>query len=666
MELFDIDIISSIQNQLANLSGFYLSLYGEKGKLILPPVKENKIITALRSTQRGRDEYNEFVKKNLEIMFFRNEVSLFRDQFGIYHFFAPLRIDKITFTIVGGGLFIKAEDYEEFCKKDLQNYGIYPQILQFPDKQSFLRNREEILAHARHIRSIFNIVLRDNYRSNVNEKRYRLAKTILSLISDIKADKQKEEIYEILTDTMLFLFNVESLSIMHLDRNLFLPKKVVGRLGENIRNVSLEPAGIISEVIEKQKPVYTDNILDILKLGFGEKVTSIYIFPILQKEKVTALLIILNTEINSEDILIINEICKITGFIFRVIDLQLLCNKYLQEIKSFNAAAERLNPIREPEILYETILDTSVHLANAERGSLMLSEDNSSYLTIKAAKGINKRLLSEIKIKSGEGIAGWVFREGIPLRVEDIEKNETIMARKRPKYKTGSFISIPLRVGKNTIGVLNLSDKITGDVFSEEEMILIKSFASYASIALERSTFYNLVSHLRELSITDSLTGLFNRRYFEERFFEELHRSERHNLTFSLAMIDIDDFKVFNDSEGHLAGDEILKHIANIAKECLRVSDVIARFGGEEFTILMPQTDKDEAFLVAERIRQSIKEQIPKFWSSFPRDSVTVTIGISTYPYDGKEIKELIRSADKALYKGKLGGKDRTILWNSH
>ncbi len=469
MELFDIDIISSIQNQLANLSGFYLSLYGEKGKLILPPVKENKIISALRSTQTGRDEYNKFVKKNLEIMFFRNDVSLFRDQFGIYHFFAPLRIDKITFTIVGGGLFINAEDYDDFCKKDLQNYGIHPQILRSFDKQSFLRNREEILAHARHIRSIFNIVLRDNYRSNVNEKRYRLAKTILSLISDIKADKQEEEIYEILTDTMLFLFNVDSLSIMHLDRNLFLPKKVVGRLEENIRNVSLETAGIISEVIEKQKPLFTDNILDILKLGFGEEVTSIYMFPILQKEKVTTLLIIFNTEINPEDILIINEICKITGFIFRVIDLQLLCNKYLQEIKSFNAAAERLNPIREPEILYETILDTSVHLANAERGSLMLSEDNSSYLTIKAAKGINKRLLSEIKIKSGEGIAGWVFREGIPLRVEDIEKNETIMARKRPKYKTGSFISIPLRVGKKTIGVLNLSDKITGDVFRRRD-----------------------------------------------------------------------------------------------------------------------------------------------------------------------------------------------------
>lgn len=663
MELFDIDIISSVQNQLANLSGFYLSLYGEKG-LILPPVKENKLLAAIRSSAKGRDEYNEFIKKNIEIMFFRNDISLFKDPFGMYHFFAPLRIDKTTFTIVGGGLFIKTEDFEDFCKKDLQGYGIYPQILQFPDKQSFLRNREEILDQATRIRSIFNIVLRDNYKSNINEKRYRLAKTILGLISDIKVDKQEEEIYEILTDTMLFLFNVDSLSIMHIDQALFTPKKIVGRLGDKIRGVSLNITGIISEVIEKRKPVYTDNILDILKLGFNEEITSIHVFPIIKQEKVTTLLIIFNTEINSEDILIINEICKITGFIFRVIDLQLLCKKYLEEINSFNAVAERLNPIREPEILYETILDASVHLANAERGSLMLSEDNTSYLTIKAAKGINKRLLSEIKIRSGEGIAGWVFKEGVALRVEDIEKNETIISRKKPKYRTGSFISIPLKIGKKTIGVLNLSDKITGDVFSEEDMILMKSFASYASIALERSTYYNLVSHLRELSITDSLTGLFNRRYFEERFFEELHRSERHNLTFSLAMIDIDDFKVFNDSEGHLAGDEILKNIANITKECLRVSDVLARFGGEEFTVIMPQTDKDEAFLVAERIRQSIKEQIPKFWSSFPKDTITVTIGIAAYPYDGKEIKELIRCADKALYKGKIEGKDKTVLWD--
>jgi diguanylate cyclase (GGDEF)-like protein len=168
---------------------------------------------------------------------------------------------------------------------------------------------------------------------------------------------------------------------------------------------------------------------------------------------------------------------------------------------------------------------------------------------------------------------------------------------------------------------------------------------------------------LRELSITDPLTGLFNRRYFEERFLEELHRSDRHGLTFSLAMIDIDDFKLFNDSEGHLAGDEVLKCIANIAKDCLRVSDVIARFGGEEFVVIMPQTMKNEALQVTERIRNTVKEQLPCSWRIFPQDTITVSIGIATYPSSGNDRKELIRNADRALYKAKMEGKDRSVLW---
>jgi diguanylate cyclase (GGDEF)-like protein len=664
MELFDIDHISSMQIHLSNLTGFYLSLYSETGNLILPPVKENKLLSAIRSSSRGRDEYNDFIKKNIEISMFRNDVSLFKDPAGMYHFFAPLRIEKSAFVMIGGGVFLLSEDFENFCKKDFQNYGLYPQTLQFSDKENIIMNREEVLDKARYIRSIFNLVLRDNYKGNLNEKRYRLIKTILSLISDMKLEKQ-EEVYDILTDAMLFLFNADSLSIINREKNLFIPKKTAGRLREHLQNLSLNITGIVSEAAEKQKPLYTDNVLDILRLGYSDEVTSIYIFPIVSGDKVIGLLNIFNTEIPQEDAFIINEICKITGFIFRLIEVQSIYNKCLKEIDFFGTVTERLNPVREPEILYETILDTSVHLAGAEKGSLMIPEDNTSYLTIKAARGINKRLLSEIKIKAGEGIAGWVFREGIPLMVDDIEKNDRVLSKKRPKYRTGSFISIPLKIGEKTIGVLNVSDKLTGEVFSKDDMVLMKSFASYASIALERSSYYNLVGHLRELSITDSLTGLFNRRYFEERFFEELHRSERHNLTFSLAMVDIDDFKVFNDSEGHLAGDEILKNIANIAKDCLRVSDVLARFGGEEFAVIMPQTDKDEAFLVAERIRKSIKEQIPKFWSKFPKDNITVTIGLATYPFDGKDRKELIRNSDKALYRGKMEGKDKTVTWGT-
>jgi diguanylate cyclase (GGDEF)-like protein len=370
-----------------------------------------------------------------------------------------------------------------------------------------------------------------------------------------------------------------------------------------------------------------------------------------------------NSVLHREDTDIISDLCRLIGSLLGFIELKDSCKKCLREIDVLNAAAIRLITVKEPDMLYEAILDTSIHLTEAEKGSLMLVDDTSS-LTVKAAKGINKRLLSEIRIRPGEGIAGWVLREGTPLFIDDIEKSESGFYR-RPKYRTGSFISVPLKIGEETIGVLNISDKISGEVFSEDDLSLLRSFASYASIALERSTYYSLAGQLKELSITDSLTGLFNRRYFEERFIEELHRSDRHGLSFSLAMIDIDNFKLFNDTEGHLAGDEVLKYIANSAKECLRVIDVIARFGGEEFAVIMPQTEKEEAFLVAERIRNTVKEQFPCARTAFPRDFITVSIGISTFPHDGKERKDLIRHADKALYRAKMEGKDRTIPWEA-
>jgi diguanylate cyclase (GGDEF)-like protein len=447
------------------------------------------------------------------------------------------------------------------------------------------------------------------------------------------------------------------------ENDVFRPGVAAGRLKKHLQSVKLKITGIVSEVIEIQKPLYSENTLEILRLGLGDEVTSIYVFPIIFDNKVAGLLNIFNSSIQQEDADIISELCRITGFIFRLIELQVSYDNRIKDIDVLNMAAERLNPVKEPDMLYEAILDISVHLADAEKGSLMLIEDDPSFLIIKAAKGINKRLLSEIRIKEGEGIAGKVFREGTSLIVEDIEKNENVFMRKRPKYRTGSFISIPLKIGEKTIGVLNISDKITGDVFSEKDMALLRTFAPYASIALERSMYYNLVSQLRGLSITDFLTGLFNRRHFEGRLFEELQRSNRHNLSFSLVMIDIDDFKLFNDTEGHLAGDEVLKQIGNIAKDSLRVIDVIARFGGEEFAIIMPQTEKDEAFLVAERVRKSVREQLPRTWKIFPKDNITISLGIATFPYDGKDRKELIRDADKALYRAKMEGKDKTVLW---
>jgi diguanylate cyclase (GGDEF)-like protein len=292
-----------------------------------------------------------------------------------------------------------------------------------------------------------------------------------------------------------------------------------------------------------------------------------------------------------------------------------------------------------------------------------MPEDGS--LLIKAVKGINKWLIQDIKIRIGEGIAGKVFEDGEPLLVKDIAKAGLPYIKPRSHYKTGSFVSVPMKFASETIGVLSISDKTTGEEFTEQDLDVLNYFSSHASIALKTSSYYNLAEKMKELSITDPLTEVFNKRYLQERFEEEIHRSERYDLVFSVAIFDIDYFKIFNDTEGHLAGDNALKEVARITHGCLRANDIIARFGGEEFAVLMPQTDneKKEAFVVAERIRENIRASLTRKWEKFPYPSITVSIGIASFPDDGRSMDELIESADRALYKAKALGKDRTVIF---
>jgi len=663
MEIADLDTLSSLQNRLSSLTGFSLAVYGEKGNVILPPVNEDRLLSAVKSIPKGSDEYAAFVKDNIEKAVLKNFVSVAKGPAGEHYFFVPLRLEKSVIIIAGSGAYLSIADFESFCKREGRLiYGLSFDQMTFRDAGIRIIDHTGLNNAARDICSMFDLVLRSGFKNSLNEKRYRLMKVIIGLVSDLDLDKQPDEFYDVLIEVIPFLFNVESIAVITRDRDIFKPRKTAGRLKDYLQSFPFKVTGILSELIEKRRPVYSESVMEILSLGLTDEITSVRAFPIISDERVVGILILFNPGILQEDADIIAEICRLSGFFFKLTELQKFYNKSLKEIEVLNIAASRLTPVKEPEMLYEAILDTSVHLAEAEKGSLMLINGDDSHLTIKAARGINKRLLSEIKIKVGEGIAGKVFQEGLPLMVNDIEKEGW---GRRPKYKTGSFISMPLKTGEKTIGVLNISDKITGEVFLEEDLNLLNSFGSYACIALDRSAYYSLAGQLKELSITDALTRLFNRRYFEERFFEELHRSERHNLFFSLAMIDIDDFKIFNDSEGHLAGDEALRCIANIAKDCLRVSDVIARFGGEEFAVIMPQTVKEEALLVAERIRKSVKEQLPCSWKVFPQNNITVSIGVATFPSDGKDRKELLRNADKALYMAKMKGKDRTILWGS-
>lgn len=186
----------------------------------------------------------------------------------------------------------------------------------------------------------------------------------------------------------------------------------------------------------------------------------------------------------------------------------------------------------------------------------------------------------------------------------------------------------------------------------------------YAGVVLERLRnkrleMQELRRKLAEQAITDPLTGLPNRRYLEEYLEAELARIRRYGGECAVAMVDVDDFKHYNDSLGHLAGDEVLRQLAQAMQEDVRLSDVVARYGGEEFGIIMVNTGPDEAGEAAERLRQKIENR------PFPREEIqpngdlTVSVGFACCPRDGDRYQELIEAADEALYRAKREGKNR-------
>lgn len=222
------------------------------------------------------------------------------------------------------------------------------------------------------------------------------------------------------------------------------------------------------------------------------------------------------------------------------------------------------------------------------------------------------------------------------------------------KEDGSSFAAFPLLSENKFVGILTVENLPRADF---DRFVIV---AMQFSLEIKKVLLYETVE---ELAITDSLTALYTRRYFFERLNEELNRSKRHNFKFTFLMVDIDDFKVCNDTYGHLVGDVVLKEVARIIKENTREIDLVARYGGEEFSLILPETDRTGAHLAAERIRKRIEENIFKAYDE--KLKVTVSIGLAVYPDDSEDSADLIEDADKALYLAKSSGKNIVCEYKS-
>ena len=325
---------------------------------------------------------------------------------------------------------------------------------------------------------------------------------------------------------------------------------------------------------------------------------------------------------------------------------------------------EKLSFLNKIFEFMEPVIVKALVTLDAEKGSLMLYDYTSNSLQVKVVYGladkrieenINNGLIQCSQIKAGEGVAGTVFLEKKAI-ITNLGSNDPRFVNKDSLPNVQSLLCVPLIAKGETIGVINISNKKNDKLFNQKDLEFMTSLSNQAAIAIDNAKLY-------ELATKDGLTKLYISRHFYTLLENEIRRCSRYKHKMSLLMLDIDNFKHINDTYGHLIGDQILRELSNEISQTVRKIDIPARYGGEEFIVILPETTKEDAVIIAERLRINISKIKVKAKED-TYISPTTSIGVCQYPMDGEEAKTLINSADTALYHSKHNGKNIVSIFN--
>ncbi len=305
--------------------------------------------------------------------------------------------------------------------------------------------------------------------------------------------------------------------------------------------------------------------------------------------------------------------------------------------------------------LLTTTMRRVAQTTGIESYGLFVHEEEKNGLVAKSVSGAAAQTLQQLSLRPGEGLAGQVCR----TRVPEMHTAAAPMPWPDVPRNARSVIAVPLIGRDRVLGALLLYS-VSPSAFSERELAYFTAIGKQLSIALDNATLHRRAT---ELSYHDPLTGLFNRRYLEEALETEVRRAGRYALPLSLNMLDIDHFKGFNDTFGHTRGDEVLRAVSQRLREQTRNADIVTRYGGEEFVVILPMTTKPHARLVAEKLRAAIAAAV--IADAGPDGArITISVGVSTFPEDSSTATGLLQAADAALYAAKDRGRNRVEAFN--
>ncbi len=327
-------------------------------------------------------------------------------------------------------------------------------------------------------------------------------------------------------------------------------------------------------------------------------------------------------------------------------------NRDLRNSLKLYDASSRISKTIEIEELYQIIFDLMIQEVGATRGFLYIVDQEQGESSIILSEGFD--------VEENEGLDGKMFEE---LQEELAHLNEpfipdhplaTTVRYRNSSDQVQSSIFIPLQNKNELAGAVVFFDTERTGVFGHEALRVTSFLCKHASTALENAMLY---SQAKILTITDDLTNVFNYRYLNNILDRELVRAQRLNSSMSVLFLDLDSFKEVNDNHGHLLGSKILVELAGLLKGTVRKVDAVARYGGDEYIVVLTDTNSKGAMIVAERIRQMVEDHTFTVSEGYPI-KLTISIGVASYPEHGVNKVELLHLADEAMYKGKFGKKN--------
>ena len=328
------------------------------------------------------------------------------------------------------------------------------------------------------------------------------------------------------------------------------------------------------------------------------------------------------------------------------------------ELRLFHEVARALTSNLELEPLLRAILGKMEEFFGPERWSLLMVDEETNELYYALTTG---PMISDVRLRMGEGIGGYVAMTGEPLVIPDVrlDRDWSRFAYAHPELNLHSIACVPLRHGGRTLGVLQLHNSKL-DLLPGASLSFLRVLCDYAAIALQNARQVNLV---HRLSITDDCTGLYNSRYLYTMLEEEIAAAKSGEAAphFSLLFFDLDRFKSINDTHGHLVGSRLLAEAGALIKQTLGTQHPAFRYGGDEFVALLRGLDKPEALAEAGTLRNRLRGA-SLLTSQGLELHITASFGLATFPEDGADLQRIIRAADTMMYCAKADGRDRIVV----